>query len=274
MANISDMRGTYAVTTINGEKLNEKEMSELRQRINGELNKFNESIKGEMYNTYFNLENNIPEDNNEGIILKGSVKGEGRWSYPNNISFFTNEKTPIGETLKGLNLSGVTITIVYEDCEVSNQVFIRGMFSLVFKEPYSLPEVNHLESAVLIWYKETFRNSIYFNDEEDIEWVFYSEMYPLQRDWERMDEEEQLRVTFMELLRHDKIVIENIKNIELIERADYVDYISKEENKEFLKKNILLGKEYYMVSTLEDELKYHKKLLEELLRIPLDNSNK
>lgn len=270
MANLSNMRGTYVVTLIDGVQLNKEEIGELRERINGQLNKFNELTKDEMYNTYFILENNIPETDDGGVILKGSVKGEGRWSYPNNISFFTNKETPIGETLKELNFSGVIISIDYEDVEVSNQVFIRGRFSLVFKEPYTLPEVNNnLMSTCLLWEKDTFRNSNYFNDEEDIEWCFYSDMYPLQYNWDKMDEEEQLRVTFMELLRHRRIFDDKLKDIKYPERVDYVKYISKEENVEHLKKNIKLGKEYYMVSRLEDELKYHKKLLEELLRIPL-----
>lgn len=48
MANLSDMRGTYVIKTIDGRKLNKEELSELRERINRELNKFNESTKGEM----------------------------------------------------------------------------------------------------------------------------------------------------------------------------------------------------------------------------------
>ena len=272
MANLSDMRGTYVIKTIDGQKLNKEELSELRERINRELNKFNESTKGEMYNTYFNLDNNVPEDNNECVILKGNVKGEGRWRYVININFFTNEKTPTGETLKELNLSGVTININYEDCEVSDQIFSRGAFSLTFKDPFSLPEVVCSEKS-LIWNKETLRNSIYFNDEEDIEWTFYLDMYPLQYDWDQMDEEEQLRVTFMELIRRDESLKEKWKN-KYPERLDYVEFISDKNNVEFLKKNIKLGKEYYIISNLEDELKHHKRILEDLLLVPLNNTNK
>lgn len=267
MANISEMRGTYIVKTIDGGKLNKEELMKLRERISGQLNKFNELTEGEMYNTYFDLENNIPEDN-DGILLKGDITGEGRLTYSDTISFFTNENTPTGKTLKALDLSGVVIDIEYEDCEVANQVFSRGKLSLTFKEPYTLPEVDHSET-VLLWKKETFRNSSHFNDEEDVEWSFYADMYPLQSDWERMDEEEQLRITFMELHRHGKILDKKLQSIKYPDRPDYMDYISDEKNIEFLKRNILLGKEYYTVYQLEEKLNQHRKILEALLCIPL-----
>ena len=267
MANISEMRGTYIVKTIDGRKLSKEELSELRDRINRELDKFNELTESVTYNTYFYLENNIPK-NDDSILLEGEIKGDGRWTYSNNIGFFTNEDTETGKTLKKLDLSGIVIDIDYEDCEISDEVFSRGIFSLSFKEPFSLPEEVSSEKS-LIWNKETFRNSIYFNDERDIEWSFYSDMYPLQSDWERMDEEEQLRVTFMELHRHNKILDEKLQGVKYPDPSDYAEYISDKNNVEFLRRNIKLGREYYIVDQLENELTKHKRTLEELLRVPL-----